>query len=96
MAEMDQLTKEMNREVENDQVFLADTPPSPDSDRRLCRRGSFSYTCATQRDAHSTGRDIGAVADLHACAAHGHTQADCNGHQAASDGQRRRGDRLCL
>ena len=71
MAEMDQLTKGMNREVENDQVFLADSPHSPDSGRRLYGHGAVSNTRFAQCDANPTDGYISA-ANLYGRAAHGH------------------------
>ena len=85
MAELDQLTKEMNREAENAQVFLTDPPRCPASDLRLCRCPAASYTRARQRDAKPTDRYIG-TANLNTRAAYGHAQANCNGDLVASGG----------
>ena len=61
MAKVDQLTKGMNREAENDQVFLADSPHSPDSGRRLYGHGAVSNTRFAQCDANPTDGYISAA-----------------------------------
>ena len=107
MAEMDQLTKGMNREAENAEVFLVDPPRCPDSGRRLCGCCAVSYTRSTQCDANPTDRYIGAAnlfahATLYG-AANPYGHAALYGHTnryrdffASSQRQRRRTDRFRL